>query len=155
MSQANVNRTHSYKNSDVWVLGFELTRWQFSNVFSTISVFQSQFTFNSGCTECRTTAAALPRRYCVVAASLPFRCPVDSWDPHGFPKGLLIMVVVFVYIICQISENAINRSEKKNRARHFHGSSAAAAWHPLHIAQHYSVIIYHLYSSYFILINCW
>jgi hypothetical protein len=54
--------------------------------------------------QCRGTAVA----------SLPHRCRVDSWDPHGgIPKELLIKIVVFVYVICKNSENAIILSKKK------------------------------------------
>jgi hypothetical protein len=37
-------------------------------------------------------------------------CRIDSWDPHRVPKGPLIKVVVFVYVICKYSENGIKLS---------------------------------------------
>jgi hypothetical protein len=57
---------------------------------------------NAGCTDCR--AAAAP---------LPCHCRVDSLDPHGFPKDLLIKMIAFVYVICKNSANAINLCKKK------------------------------------------
>jgi hypothetical protein len=61
---------------------------------------------------CYAAAAPLLRRCCAAAAPLLRRCCVDSWDPHGVPKDLLIKVVVLVYVICRNSENLINVSKK-------------------------------------------
>jgi hypothetical protein len=36
----------------------------------------------------------------------------DSWNLHGVPKGPLIKVVDFAYVIRKNSENAINLSKK-------------------------------------------
>jgi hypothetical protein len=69
---------------------------------------------------------------------MPRRCRIDSWDPHGVPKDLLIKIVVFVCVICKNSENAIHLSKKNNNGavltRQLCGIGAAAARHSLHAA---------------------
>jgi hypothetical protein len=70
---------------------------------------------------------------CHTAATSSHCCRVNSWDPHGVPKGPLIKIVVHVYVICKNSENAINLS-KKITARQWRGSGWAAARHSVHAA---------------------
>jgi hypothetical protein len=48
------------------------------------------------------------------AASLPRRCRVDSWDPHGVLKDLLIKIIVFVYVIVICNDSECNQSLLKN-----------------------------------------